>query len=289
MSAFPIEKDIERYGNKILVSGHYYNWVKKSRRIRPGQIQNFVDSNHYLYRAEFVDENKGKLVFRVIGKSRNISDKRENITWRLVLGLPAQSNLQQILHYTAQIGFDEIVLLNSEHSPFVLHKNQYQEKQERYHSILEQGKIIAERFFTPKLFFFENFDEYFAFMITEEGDLHKHLSIAAVPNLYGDIEFLEKQGEGSKEKIFEFESLNSLKNKFRKFFHSGKNKADVKNMPLYIIDIFVGPEGGFSESELDFFDQQNLLFVSIGDRVQETVNIIPSIIFYLRGLLDAWL
>ncbi|HBB27636.1 TPA: hypothetical protein DCZ36_04040 [Candidatus Gracilibacteria bacterium] len=53
---------------------------------------------------------------------------------------------------------------------------------------------------------------------------------------------------------------------------------DIKNSP---INIFVGPEGGWSREEISFFEEKNIQKIHLGNRVLRTETTGPIVAFFL--------
>lgn len=97
-------------------------------------------------------------------------------------------------------------------------------------------------------------------------------------------------------KVLDFDSALRASNECEHKFLAYENKKGIKNTLELInkiglnekIAIFIGPEGGFCDSEIELALKNNINIISLGNRILRTESaalcLLSNIMFYLEGL-----
>lgn len=257
MSAFAITEEIERAGQEIVVTGAAYHHLAKVRRTRVGQQVRFVDSEETIHFAECRSHDKGRLAFAIQSSHPRPYLGNDGVVRLLVLGVPALNSLKIVLPMLPQLGFDRVFLIPVQRSPYQLKEAEFIRRQDKWHRLLREGGIVAERFALPQL--------------TWVAGLREFLSSLERASLV--VGQTPEPNQGYSYTLPEQYSFRGL--------DADKRKRDS----LTEICLFVGPEGGFAPEEMVLLRDQGAMFVTVGNEVMETPVALAALRGYLQGRL----
>jgi len=172
--------------------------------------------------------------------------EKKNILIGIAVVVP-KSGFEQILRMTTEIGVDFIQPLYSDHQVKKLSGNNF--KKERFNLILNESVEQSERLWKPKLL--------------------ESISI---------YDWIENFSEN------DFVSISVTRINNCKSLKSWLNTQNIsKKISLNFWNV-IGPEGGWSNKELEFFSSSNLPFVSLSETILRT----STAAIYSTSILNQW-
>lgn len=253
MSAFPIEGLIVKSDSEIKVSEAMAGRFKRVLRIRPGHIEKFIDNSGLVYHARCSLIAEGELSFTIEKSIKPLPKGTRDIKIILLLGIPAQNYLNEILSYSSQLDLSEVHIFPGDHSPRGLNAALFEKKKARFETILAEGRIPAERFKRPEIKWFCSLGS----------------ALERYKQSYKNHILIESKSPGEQN-----DTLYLLKDQIR------------NNDDLAFLILAVGPEGGLSGRESKILKEKNSMGLTIGDGVMKTAVVIPALLGALKVLLD---
>ncbi|MCM8759667.1 MAG: 16S rRNA (uracil(1498)-N(3))-methyltransferase [Candidatus Omnitrophica bacterium] len=184
-----------------------------------------------------------KYIETLIKEERRFEKKEPEITVELYISLCKTNTFENIIKKSAELGISKICPFISERSIIKISKDKIEEKIKRWIKIAAEGSKIAGRTKIPEI---------------------------TMPKDFGTVILGKTPGI-----LFWEQSTDNLKTVIK----------NVLNPPtdLKIIRIFIGPEGGFTQQEVDLATKNGILIASLGPRILsvETATIAAvSILMY---------
>lgn len=241
MSKFFVEKNqINQSHIEILDKDAYH--ISNVLRCKIGETVTVSSENSLDYICKISKFEKDKVILNIIDCVGNITEPNLKIT--LYQALPKSDKMDFIIQKCVEIGVDTIVPIKTDRCIVKLDGKE-NKKLDRWNKISESAAKQSQRGKIPKVKNLLSFKEALIDV--------KNLDSAIIP--------------------YENEKLNSIKNFARNF--KGESKSESES-----VGIFIGPEGGFTENEINLAIQSNVLPVTLGNRIlrTETAGIFTSII-----------
>ncbi|RCW58262.1 16S rRNA (uracil(1498)-N(3))-methyltransferase [Halanaerobium sp. ST460_2HS_T2] len=234
---------------KVIISGNDYNHLKNSLRLNIGDRVILSDGNGFDMKAEIINFNDDGAELEVLTKEKSKVETEIKV-W-LAQGLPKKSKMDLIVEKATEIGFAGLIPLESKRTIVKYNHKKKDKKQSRWQRVVEAAAKQSGRSVIPEIKDFCSSDNL--------KDLKKKFDYVLV--------------------LWEDENSYSIK----KFFKDNNVKRDAN------ILLIIGPEGGFSESEVEKFKTElEAEIISLGPRIlrTETAGIAAlTAILYEKGEL----
>ena len=241
--------------NKITISGEEVLHIVKVLRKKEGDFIDVFDKDGNKYKIKICLINKIKLKRgkKILSLEGEIITKRdhggENIKIILYQALIKSHNMDFVIRKCTEIGVDSIIPFFSERCVVKYNKNVLEKKLLRWRNIAFQA--IKQSF-------------------------GKKIPEIEMPREFSDVLMEKRSGVAL---IFWEKEINNLKSElinYKKQVLSGLNRITE-------VHVFIGPEGGFSVSEIEKARAANVISVGLGNRIlrAETAGIVAiSMISY---------
>ncbi len=217
-------------GNTVRLEGMDVNHIKNVLRMREGETLTVCDGTGKEYFCEISGYEDGKAVLHILEKKQ----AQTELPVRLVLyqGLPKKDKMELIIQKAVELGAAEIIPVMTKRCIVKLDEEKKEmKKMERWQAIAESAAKQSGRAVIPK-----------------------------VGRVLSFQEALQKAaGEGMALIPYELEEgMQSLK------------EAAERAVTQKTVSVFIGPEGGFEETEAERAKEQGVIPVSLGKRILRT-------------------
>lgn len=237
---FHVFVDDNQINNKNIIiakneDAENYNHLKKSVRIKVNElilvsINGFKQSFDYLTKVISIDDEK--IILDILEKSKS---KELKYKINLYQGMPKSDKMEFIIEKAVELGVFSIIPVDMDFSISKFNDKNKSSKILRYNKISKSASEQSKRSIIPEVRDNMNFSE----------------MIMSIKNDKFNILFYEN-AEGI-ELTHKF--INDLKN----------NIVENEN-----INIIIGPEGGFSDKEIELAKNNNVHILSLGERILRT-------------------
>ena len=249
MSRFFItDKDNVSPGN-ITIAGEEVNHIKNVLRCKKGDILVLCDGNGTDFKVRIDSIKQGQIVTTVVDVSKNFMEPPIDIT--LFQGIPKGDKMEFIIQKTVELGVKKIVPVVTERTVLKLDcKEDREKKRTRWQKISLEAAKQCDRGIVPEIEVPISFKESLKYFDSFDFTL--------VP--------------------YENEEHKTIKS-FIKEIKSGK--INIKTAGL-----FIGPEGGFSEEEVNLAVKSGGTLVTLGPRILRTETaglVVLAILMYELG------
>jgi RsmE family RNA methyltransferase len=234
-----LKSDLKQF--TLSIKGEDFHHLKNVLRIHPEEIIAFVDGKGFKIIGKIL-EVQVKAIIVLFTKSFKLSDFEKESSQQiffepkhnihLVLGFPKMDTWEECLSIIPQLGFKSVINFRSDYSANSKHdfdKENLEKKQKRWNTILKNAIEQSRNPILPKLHFEKNleavWDHHFKSQKERIPELEKH---------YFFHPYIANKGILKNNPIPE------------KYLNQHKY-ADTKTF------IWIGPEGGWSLKEIDFF------------------------------------
>lgn len=220
--------------------------IEKVLRMNCGDKILVFDGSGAEYTAELTEINKTVCKGRILEKSFSLSEPKTRIT--LFQALPKTGKMETIIQKAVELGVFEIVPVMTERCVTKINnKAAGEEKAKRWNKVSVEAVKQCGRGLIPKVLEPVSFEEAVAMM--------KELQVPLMP-----YELLGHEGQRGLKEILDSEPSASE------------------------FGIFVGPEGGFSDSEAEYAVENGIKAIGLGRRILRTETVasalIPMIMFH---------
>ena len=273
--------------DKIYISGKDYNHIKNVLRLRVGEEIIVSDGTSRDYhcriagyrdagdassdssakgRGGHIDESNGEVEAEIIDITDNSTELPADII--LFQGMPKADKFEHIIQKTIELGVHEIypVMMkrcvvkleggngNTDKNGFLTVSSKEAKKVQRYNSIAEAAAKQSQRGIIPEV------KSYISFK--QAADLASEMDMVLVP--YESAEGMDR----SRSVIAEVKKL-------------------CETMPKKpTVAVFIGPEGGFAQEEIDLLTDKGGRIISLGRRILRTETAGPTVMSILGFALD---
>lgn len=240
-------------GNQFIVTGEDVNHIKNVLRLKPHD--NIVLCNtcgtDYICEIEGFTDNK-ECVCNILKKENSLTELPVKII--LYQGIPKKDKFELIVQKCTELGVSEIVPVKMKRSIAKIEDEKAELKKAlRWSEIARAAAMQSGRGIIPKI--------------------GKAVTLKeAVTRAKEDSGFI----------AVPYENANGMKS-LKEFVDNVKAEVlkDPESVP--VVSVFIGPEGGFDISEIEFLKESNGTTVSLGKRILRTETagfVISSIIMY---------
>ncbi|MGC8976454.1 MAG: RsmE family RNA methyltransferase [Candidatus Ratteibacteria bacterium] len=230
--------------NAFFIKGETFHYLRNVLRFKVGDKFIGFDGSGKEYEIEIVEIEKEKIKCEIV-EEKKIYNPETLFNLHLFQCLPKGDKFDFIVSQTTQLGVKRIVPVISKRTIVKIPQEKIENRIKRWLKIAEESSKVSGRTFIPEIERPVKFER----CIKEEKD-------------FGII-------------FWEGERENTIKHVIEKI-----KKNDIKNKK---INVFVGPEGGFDEDEIEIAKKYGYISVSLGKRILrvETASIISiAILIY---------
>ena len=258
MSKYFIKPDwIHADKKKIQVQGEDVKHIKNVLRARIGDAIVLCDGACVDYDCVISQIERDMIVCDIIKKCVSKTEPKHKIT--LFQGLPKGDKFEEVIQKSVELGVYEIVPMATERAIVKWKSKDMDKKTERYQKIAMEACKQSNRGVVPQVNGLISFDEMLA-------------KIAAFDLFFVPYELEEMQNI----RLFLETKIGSRKDKCG-------NHIDMDGLR---IGFCIGPEGGFSDSEIQRAKDAGVETVSLGKRILRTQTAGPAVIAMLRYALN---
>ncbi|MFP4199175.1 MAG: 16S rRNA (uracil(1498)-N(3))-methyltransferase [Halanaerobium sp.] len=237
--------------SKVIISGNDYNHLKNSLRLNIGDRVILSDGKGFDMEAEIINFDNERAELMVLTK--NESEVEAGIKVWLAQGLPKKSKMDLIVEKATEIGFAGLIPLETKRTVVKYDHKKKAKKQSRWQRVAEAAAKQSGRAVIPEIKEFYNTDN--------------------LKKLKEKFDYILL--------LWEDEVSYSIKNFFKK--NIVKSEANIL--------LIIGPEGGFSESEVkEFKSELDAKIITLGPRILRTetagITALTSILYEKGELGD---
>lgn len=214
----------------IRITGPDVNHMKNVLRMKIGEVLTVCDGTGMEYACEIAEFMPGEVVLAVLSRTK----AQTELPVRLVLyqGLPKKDKMELIIQKAVELGAAEIVPVMTKRCIVKLEDDKKEAKK------LERWQAISE-------------------------SAAKQSGRAGIPKVTGVMSYKEALKRAAQEGMglipYECaEGMNALKN------------AALQAVNQKTVSVFIGPEGGFEEAEIELAKENGVIPVSLGKRILRT-------------------
>ena len=217
-------------GNQIRIVGSDVNHIKNVLRMKQGEELIVCDGVGMEYICEIEEFLDGEIVLSIL-EQKNASTELP-VRLKLYQGLPKKDKMELIIQKAVELGAVEIIPVMTKRCIVKLEDEKKEAKKiERWQAIAESAAKQSGRGIIPKV----------SHVMSYKEALH------------------EASSEGMS--IIPYEDANGM---------SSLKEAVKKVVNERVVSVFIGPEGGFEESEIELAKQYGVIPVSLGKRILRT-------------------
>jgi 16S rRNA (uracil1498-N3)-methyltransferase len=224
---------------KILITGEQARYLSLVMRSRPGDRLLLFDGLGFKYECTIISVHKKEVLAELIKKSPHSVESPVSIT--LVQGLPKADKMDLIVQKTTELGVTKIIPVITERSQV-----RHTDKTERWKKIAQSASQQSGRDKVPE--------------IGDPVTFKDFLEVYITPLAKGYIEDIK----GIK-----------LDSRIHMIFSEDRKSSNLKQAlsglrSMTDIMIVIGPEGGFTNEEVDAASERGFVPVSLGPRILRT-------------------
>lgn len=247
MHRFYVE-NLSELNKSVIISGEDVNHIKNVLRLSVGDSITVSDGSSRDYECVI-----SQIDDEVIADIVDIHDCNAElpVKIRLFQGVPKADKLEFVIQKAVELGAVEIIPVMMERTVVKLEEKKKDKKLERYRKIAEAAAKQSRRGIIPEI------GEYKSYR-------------AAIESLYDNSEI-------NRLVLVPYENAEGME-----FTRSILSKAASYDE----IDIFIGPEGGFADSEIQIAEEKGAVIISLGNRILRTETAGMTILSILGFILD---
>lgn len=240
-------------GHTIVITGEDVNHIKNVLRMKPGEeisIGNGADDNEY--RASIKEIKDDEIICDLLFVKEDGVELPVGIT--LFQGLPKSDKMDTIIQKAVELGAVRIVPVATERAVVKLDAKKAASKKERWQKISEAAAKQSKRAVVPEVTL--------PMTMSEAVNMAASMNAAAIPYE------LENGMDGMKAFVDRVKSLAGNKD----------TKPEVA--------VFIGPEGGFADEEIELAGNAGIMPVSLGRRILRTETAGMTVLSILMYALE---
>ena len=234
-------------GDKVFIEGGDVNHIRNVLRMQKDERLVVSDGEGSDYLCAIEELGDEEIICRVI--SREASGSECSVRFYLFQGLPKSDKLEHVIQKSVELGVYEIIPTNTSRSIVKYDDKKKQSKLTRWQGIAESAAKQSHRGVIPEVKPIMNYKE----ALDYAG---KTCDLILVP----------------------YENFKDIK---------GTKEVLSKIKPGMSVAIFVGPEGGFSEEEMDLARAKDAGLITLGNRILRTetapLMLLSVLTFMLEG------
>ena len=217
-------------GEQITITGSDVNHIKNVLRMRIGEELMVCNGTGMEYTCQIEDFPAGEVKLSIL-KAEKASTEL-SVRLKLYQGLPKKDKMELIIQKAVELGAAEIIPVMTKRCIVKLEDDKKEAKKlERWQAIAESAAKQSGRGIIP--------------------------TVSRVMNYKDAIKKASAEGMA----LIPYEMAEGMKT---------LKDAAAKASSQQVISVFIGPEGGFEESEVEFAQEQGVIPVSLGKRILRT-------------------
>jgi 16S rRNA (uracil1498-N3)-methyltransferase len=235
-------------GDRIEIRGNDYRHISRSLRLKVGDRIIICNGKGWDYLVLL--DIFSEVSVQAIVEKKIINSNEAGVRIALAQGIPKNNNMDYIVQKSTEIGVYKIIPLKSSRTIVELDEKKEKKRLDRWQRIAEEAAKQSNRGIIPEV--------EIIYDIKNLSKIFSNYDIVLVP--------------------WEEEKQNNFKSIIKNFF-----LKEIRNILLII-----GPEGGFSSSEINFIKSAGGIPITLGPRIlrTETAGIVSiSIMLYEFGYL----
>ena len=235
----------------VIINGSQLRHIRDVVRKRKGDLIRIFDEGGYLYLVELMSVTREKIEGKIVKRLRGSAEPR--LTINLYQCIPKSNKMDLIVQKCTEIGVFSIHPIISNRT--IVRPSTKDHKIKRWQRIAQGASEQSRRAIVPRIFEPQIFSEV----------------IREIKSRYDKDGFFRLI-------LWEEERQNTLKG-----FLKENLIPKIANPKL---DLFIGPEGGFTKTEVDLAKRSGMKSVSLGNRIMrtETAGLISiALILYEYG------
>ena len=239
-------------GDTVTISGEELTHLARVLRLKPGSCITVCDGSGQECQAILQEILPGMAMARIVQRVSGHAEPRVKIT--LVQGLPKADKMELIIQKGTELGICEFLPVLTERTVVKLSRTKAERRVERWQRIAKEAAKQSQRTIIPKIHF----------PIPWRECLSKY----------------SEKGQG-RLGLFPWEAVSNKS--LREVLSANE---DWKPGDLREIWLFIGPEGGWSETEAGEAGALGIISLSLGPRIlrTETAGIVAaSLVLYENG------
>lgn len=221
-------------GNKVIITGKDVNHIKNVLRMKPGEeisVKNGCDDKEYRCGILSLEEE------RIVCELRFVKEEGLELPSKIYLfqGLPKGDKMELIIQKAVELGAYEVIPVASRRAVVKLDEKKARSKVQRWQGIAEAAAKQSKRGIIPQVHDVMSF--------AQAADYSRRAQVRLIP-----YELAEENGQGME-----------------------KTKSIISSLrPGEDVAVFIGPEGGFDQEEIETAIDKGLLPVTLGKRILRT-------------------
>lgn len=256
----------EHNDDKIILTDDNAKHIINVLRLRVGeslQAVNIHDQTTYTCEIETLEKNA--VICKIVDMQKESRELPVDIT--LYQGLPKGDKFEFVIQKAVELGVHEIVPVQMKHSIMKIDPKKVETKQNRWQAIAKSAAEQSKRTYIPEILPVQSFENAI-------DRAHYEYDFVLVPY---------ENAEGMNETRAIMEGIvRGVESIFEK---SDENYEYVcPSKPR--IAIFIGPEGGFADSEIELVKDTKAKIISLGKRILRTETAPIAILSWLTYLLE---
>lgn len=254
---FVPEENIDINSHKVYIDGGDYNHIRNVLRMHPGEeLSVGTGRGEDEYRCEVDSFEEGRVVLNLLFVKR--ADVESPAKVILFQGLPKADKMETVIQKCVELGVSEIVPVACKRSIVKLDEKKAAAKIARWQQIAEAAAKQSKRAVIPKI---------------------------------GDVMTMKeavKYAEGTEIKMIPYElaeGMKETKEVFEKLKNAVSTRDENKNERPGVA-IFIGPEGGFAEEEVELAKEAGICPISLGKRILRTETAGMAVLAWIQYCLE---
>jgi 16S rRNA (uracil1498-N3)-methyltransferase len=233
---------------QVTLSEEISHQISQVLRLKQNDQIIILDDSGMEYLVKLIDVNKKHSTGEIIKKNKNENEPDKKV--HLYQSLIARDNFELILQKSVELGVSEITPILTERTQ--LDRKFVEGKYERWQKIIKEAAEQSERGKLPALNQPLNFD---AALTQSSPNGKTFIAWEEEPNqMLSDFSSRHPRPDrGSKN------SLSKLDSRLR--------ENDTKSNMRFAINIFIGPEGGFTHQEIEIAKENKVKPISLGKTI----------------------
>ncbi|MBR6403288.1 MAG: 16S rRNA (uracil(1498)-N(3))-methyltransferase [Eubacterium sp.] len=256
--------DIHEAEKRIMITGPDVNHIRSVLRLRPGEEIQVSDGSSKDYICSIASVEEDVVYADIIDLLDSNAELPAEIN--LFQGVPKGDKMETIIQKCVELGVHSIVPVMMERTIVKLDDKKKDKKISRYMGISEAAAKQSRRVIIPEVTDYMGSKEAIDFA-------SKNMDVILFP-----YELAEGMDESRKVIMDLVSRVNAIGEK------STDNFSEQEKIK---IGIFIGPEGGFAESEAELLKAAGAKTISLGHRILRTETAGMAVMSVLSFLLDA--
>lgn len=261
MTKFFSEKILDREMKAYTFTGDESRYLMDVLRSKPGETVILCDGSATDYTLEILSLSKQEVQTKILSSERNNTEPPYKAV--LYQALAKGDKMDLIIQKSVELGVSRIVPVLCERSVVRIDIRDSEKKRERWQKIALEAARQSGRGIVPEVSLPVRFSEALQSSLTE-----------------ADLVFIPWEGERSK----------PLSETLENFLASDRFSRDIAQSDALRPDIrfFIGPEGGFSPTEIELAQTCHIQTVSLGKRILRTETaglfVLSSLVYRLEAI-----